>query len=105
MQTFTQPKTGRDFVRFMEMVWDMHATPAPDGGITLRQSSLYDEFHDAIATARRFGMENTGNRPIGDKWWRIYRFPYDDGPPVAIEPSGNGVVLGKQRRRKSLSRN
>jgi hypothetical protein len=92
------PETAAEFVRFMEYVWN--ESPL----------AFYDEYEDAIASAKRFGARRTGGSFINGEPAHVYRFPADNGHlAVRILHFGHGIELTsvrygpKQKRQGSLN--
>lgn len=96
MQIPTQDNvTAMSFIAFMETVWGGDTTPNADGGLTMWQSPLYDRWHNAVITAKRFGAIRTGATKIHGDDWTIYMFP--NGDRVAIAKHGGGVTEPVQK--------
>lgn len=88
------PHTAESFKRFMEQIWEIHHEPGPDGGITLYQHDLYDEYHNAVTTARRCGAERIGATKVDGEPWHVFRFPGDNtGRVVRIAADGNQLDI------------
>lgn len=87
--------TAHDFLAFMNEVWSTETIPLPDGGMLIKSSLLYDQFHHARRTAQAAGAKRTGGGRLGGENADIYRWP--DGTGAAIAASGGAVQLVRPR--------
>jgi hypothetical protein len=89
------PQTPNEFASFMALVWDGQLTAVSEGTI-LTGSPLYDAYHDAILSAKRFGMIRTGGTRVDNEDWEVFRFPHRPGG-VRIKRDGSACELSTVR--------
>lgn len=87
---------AQDFETFMAKVWDAPCTPAPDGGVFVGWSPLYDKWHDAISTARARGAHKLYSSTITGEGNDAYTFEFADGSRVNISHDGSALCLVKR---------
>jgi hypothetical protein len=88
------PTDAYDFVKFMEMVWACEMKSRPDGGVDLYGSPLYNNYHNAVMTARRAGFVRTGGAArIGGESWIVMRHPdHKMTEGIRVAAHGGAVV-------------
>jgi hypothetical protein len=84
------PTNAHAFVNFMTQVWHIESAPH-EGGITLWASPLYDEYADAIVSAKRFGARRTGGSHLDGKHAHVFRFQ-SDGDYCAVVITHDGAA-------------
>jgi hypothetical protein len=75
----------------MERVWAMECEAAPDGGIALNMPDhdLYDQFHNALITAKMFGATFGRHQYLDGQTWVTVDMP--QGGRVYISTDGGAI--------------